>query len=183
MDSAKLFAEKLASAGDQTGLNTLQPAKSSAAEHTEIIGGADAFYFLLFGNGKAKPERLLLDYARKLSTIDPHALDGKLQWQQFGQPLHEYFRRVAALMALGTRKGDHVEIPLTLADKPGKQRLEKAFQILGLKLKRNKEGLTVSSAEGQKQAKKQDVLAALAIDEQAIQETLLRTRLTCSKCP
>ncbi|MBV9157882.1 MAG: hypothetical protein JO097_16575, partial [Acidobacteriaceae bacterium] len=82
----------------------------------------------------------------------------------------EYFQLVSAVAALGTRKGDHVEIVLSINDKGGRQRTEKAFNLLGLKLNRSKHGVRVESAEGKSQAKKQDTVAALAIDDQGMQE-------------
>jgi Flp pilus assembly protein TadD len=168
---ARAFAEKLAANGDHSGLDLLTGRETAAAKQVELPGGVDAFYFLLFGKGKPKAARLLADESRLLvATAD--AGGGKTSWQSDAQRVHEYFQRIAALTALGQRKKGHVEITLTLNDKPGKQRTEKVFSILGLKLKRGKEGPSVKAAEGKDQARKQDTLAALAIDDQEIQQQL-----------
>jgi Flp pilus assembly protein TadD len=174
LDAAKIFAEKLASAGDRSGQDLLQVRRSAAASSFELPGGVDAFNFLIFGRGKNTPERILIDYSRALSAmgLGPHEGTVSKSWLTLSERIHEYFRIVSALTVLGERKNGEFRIELTLTNKAGRQRTEKVFSILGLKLKSNKDGLALRSGEGKSQAKKQDALAALAIDEDGIQETL-----------
>lgn len=178
LDTAKIFADKLATAGDRSGQDLLQLRKSASSSTIELPGGVDAFNFLLFGGGKNRPDRILLDYSRMLSSLAPESHDsaGYRNWLFVGARVHDYFRIVSALMALGEKKNDHFEIELTNANKAGKQRTEKVFSILGLKLKSGKEGLELKSAEGKSEARKQDTLAALAIDDAGIQEALAAGR-------
>jgi Tfp pilus assembly protein PilF len=173
-DAAKIFAEKLATAGDRSGLDLVTPRSSVSHEQVEIPGGADALEFLLLGHstGKPHPEQILLTAASLMAKMNPTDEISKAAWQHMAASIHEYFQRIASLNALGQRKAHAYEIVLSLNDKPGKQRTEKVFEILGLKMHRDKEGMSVKSAEGKAQSKKQDVLAALAIDEQAIEEAL-----------
>lgn len=174
LDIAKIFADKLASAGDRSAQDQLQMRKSAAASSFELPGGVEAFNFLVFGGGKSSADRIMVDYSRALSAIAEDSHDGVAHknFVSFGERVHEYFRILAALTALGTRKNGEVDIEFTLANKVGRQRTEKAFGILGLKLKSSKQGVAVKSAEGKSEAKKQDALAALAIDDGAIQEAL-----------
>ena len=174
LDAAKTFAAKLAAASDRSGLNLIERKQSAAGSRTEILGGSDALHFLVLGNAKSRPDRILVDYCRALNAVTSDVASSaiKARWQKMGAAIHEYFARVSALAALGTRQKDRVEILLSLKNKADKQRTEKALGILGLKLKSGKAGLTVESAEGKSQIKKQDTLAALAIDDQGIQETL-----------
>ena len=173
-DLAKTFADKLASAGDRSGEALLKMGKSSESSSFELLGGVDAFNFLIFGAGTNKPDRILVDYSRTLSEMAPEHGDDveHKEWLLFGSRVHEYFRILRALAAIGERKQGRIEINLTLTTKAGKQRTGKVFGILGLKLKSNKERLTVTSAEGKSEVKKQDTLAALAIDDGSIQEAL-----------
>ncbi len=174
LDAAKTFAGKLAAAGDPSGLSLLEQKRSAAGNRADILGGSDALHFLVLGSAKSRPDRILIDYCRALnaatSDLAPTAV--KAKWQRTGAAIHEYFARVSALAALGARKQDRVEILLSLRNKADRQRTEKALGILGLKMKNGKAGLTVESAEGKSQIKKQDTLAALAIDDQGIQEAL-----------
>ncbi len=187
LDAARIFADKLASAGDRSGLDVLKPRTPPSSQRVEIIGGAEALEFLLMGqaHGKTDPNQSLLKVAglianRRQPSSDPAA---KEEWQHFANSIHEYFQRIASLNALGQRKVHAYEIVLTLQDKPGKQRTEKVFEILGLKMHRDKEGVSVKSAEGKSQTKKQDVLAALAIDEQGIEEALTQGKTYTVEIP
>ena len=177
MDAAQGFAEKLAGAGDRSGLDLIAPRMAASSDRVEIPGGADAFQFLLFGHahGKSEPARTLLAVAgllANMSTPSAAKANAKTEWQILAGSVHQYFQTIASLDALGERKEHGYEIMLSLNDKPSKQRTEKVFEILGLKLHRDKEGVSVKSAEGKSQAKKQDVLAALSVDEQGIEEAL-----------
>ena len=176
LDAAKIFAEALARAGDQSGLGLIATRSRVSSDHVEIPGGADAFQFLLFGHahGKSDPNRTLLTAAGLIANMSSAAAKNNLrtEWQAFGAIVHQYFQTVASLEALGQRNDHAYQILLSLNDKPSKQRTERVFELLGLKLHRAKEGVSVKSAEGKSQVKKQDTLAALAIDEQGIEEAL-----------
>jgi len=187
LDAAKTFAEKLATAGDRGGLALLAPRSVASQELVEIPGGADALQFLLLShaNGKTDPSQILLTAAAFLAEMNPNSGDAniKAEWQRWGSVVHEYFQRIASLNALGQRKDHAYEIALSLKDKPSKQRTEKVFEILGLKLHRDKEGVSVKSVEGKSQTKKQDVVAALAIDEQGIEEALAQGKTYTLEIP
>ena len=177
-DAAKTFAEKLQSAGDRAGLELITLRLPGAAQRTEIPGGAEALEFVLGRepHGKTDVDQILLTAATIIAGFEPRSNNPeiKIQWQHQAESIHEYFQRVAALDALGERKGSAYVIELSLNDKAAKQRSEKVFDILGLKLHRDKEGLSLKAAEGKSQVKKQDVLSALAVDEQAIEEALAK---------
>jgi len=189
LDAAKTFADKLAAAGDRSGIKLLTVRSLATPEKIELPGGVEAFEFLLPGqdqkHGVSDPEHILAVASGLIANM-PSAADGsngQAEWQHFANSIHEYFQRIASLNALGERKAHAYEITLSLSDKPSKQRSEKVFEILGLKLHRDKEGLTVKAAEGKSQTKKQDVLAALAIDEQAIEEALAKGKSYALQIP
>ena len=175
-EAAKIFAEKLANAGDNTGLDLVTRRSAVSERLVEIPGGAEALEFLLLGhsNGKSRPDQILLTTANFLAKMNPNSVDQgeKAEWQHMVASFHEYFQRIASLNALGQRKAHAYEITLSVNDKSARQRTEKVFEILGLKMHRDKEGLSLQASEGKSQSKKQDVLAALAIDDQAIEEAL-----------
>jgi tetratricopeptide (TPR) repeat protein len=174
-DMAEMFAAKLASAGDVTGQQLLQARKADASASFELLGGADALSFLVFGADTAtRPQRILIDFSRMLSSTapDPHDSTANRQWTAMSARIHEYFKILSELTPLGEKKNGEIEITLALKTKQDKQRTEKVFSILGLKLKSKKEVLAVKAAEGKSEAKKQDTLAALAVDDAEIQETL-----------
>ncbi len=186
LDAAKTFAQKLAASGEPGALDLLTPRSVASPERVEIPGGADALQFLLLGrSGKTDPSQILLSAAAFIAEMNPSSPDAniKAEWQHLGSLVHEYFQRIAALNALGQRQAHAYEIPLSLKDKPSKRRTEKVFEILGLKLHRDKEGVSVKSAEGKSQAKKQDVVAALAIDEQGIEEALAQGKTYTLEIP
>ena len=175
LNNAQMFADRLAKAGDRASLDLLTTRLPPSTQRVEIPGGVEAFEFLLFGhsNGKVDLVQALqvisAAIANRHAPIDPNS---KTEWQHFESGVHEYFQRIASLNALGQRKDHLYEIVLSLKDKQNQQRTEKVFDILGLKMHRDKEGVSVKSAEGKSQIKKQGVLAALEIDEQAIEEAL-----------
>lgn len=184
-DAAESFARKMAAVGDRSGLDLLERKRRSADSRIDLLGGSDALHFLMLGNPQSNPERILVDYSRALnsSVSDLAAQAIKPAWQRTGAVIHEYFAHLAALAALGERKPSRVEVRLSLKTKADKQRTEKAFGILGLKLKKSKGAITVESAEGKAQAKKQDVLAALAIDQESIQQALAAGKPYILKIP
>ncbi len=171
---ANKFADELTILGDHSGADVVQSRRSAAESRTEILGGAEALRFLVTGSTKGRTDRIFVDYSRALIPLAPmpNSPSGPAEWQKMAGIVHEYFQHVSALASLGTRDGDHVAVLLSLKNKADKQRTEKAFDILGLKLKKSKAGLELQAGEGKTQAKRQETLAALAIDDRAIQQAL-----------
>ncbi|HEX4228161.1 MAG TPA: GMC family oxidoreductase N-terminal domain-containing protein [Bryobacteraceae bacterium] len=175
---AKTFADKLASAGDRAGLDLLKMGKSSESSSFELLGAVDEVSTHLISSSSVVERTSLTVYLSTIPALSrrrllsPAITSGAKEWLSFGTRVHEYFQILRALAALGERKQGRIEISLTLTNKAGKQRTGKVFGILGLKLKSNKERVTVKSAEGKSEVKKQDTLAALAIDDGAIQQAL-----------
>ena len=167
-DAARRFAGKSADLGDPSGLDLLQSNRFRDADYLTVLGGITAFHSLVFGKGKPSKERFFLDYSRVLSSVSANSS----AFRSLAHTIHEYFRQLSALAALGSRKAGRVEIVLTLNGEDGKQRTETALGILGLKLTRKDGELTIELAEGKSQAKRQDARAALAIDDRGIQKAL-----------
>lgn len=169
-DAARRFARKSADLGDPSGLDLLQSNSLRGADYVTVLGGVAAFHSLVCGKGKPGKERFFLDYSRVLTSVSANS-DGT-EFRSLAHTIHEYFRQLTALAALGSRKAGRVEILLTLNDEDGRQRTETALGILGLKLTRNDGRLAIELAEGKSKAKLQYAQAALAIDEGGIQKAL-----------
>ncbi|HZS53333.1 MAG TPA: hypothetical protein VFA65_02945 [Bryobacteraceae bacterium] len=170
LDYAQKFAEKEANLGDPSGLDLVRPHIQTSAKTIEILGGANALRFWIWGKGISNVNRFFVDYSRMLTSI---AVDGNLSdSRDVGQAADEYFRQMTALAALGKRVNNHFEILLTLSSSDGEQRTENVLRALGLKLHRNKTVFTIEWTEKKSEAKRQNLQAALAIDEEDIQRAL-----------
>ena len=167
VEDARAFADQLAAVGDKNGLEMLRPKALGKPECAQLIGGVDALGFLVNGQTKSRPEHFLLEYSRILNAF------GKTDFQAVAAKVHDYFQQVAALAALGTAKSDHFELLLSLHEKSARHRTELALKILDLKLDPGRQALTVRSLEKKSQARRQEGLAALAIDVEGIQESLV----------
>lgn len=171
MEEAAAFGKDLAAAHNALGTVLLQQKAPEAGSTVEIPGGVDALTFIVLGMAKGNANRFFVDYAKALNAMAPNASPASKQgWQELGGKIREYFERVQALAALGRRKGSVIEIPLSMETKHDRQRTEKIFDLLGLKLKRRENAMSVSNAEGKSQIRKQTTLAALAVDDGAIEE-------------
>ncbi len=166
MDDARAFADQLAAFDDPSGHALVRARSEARSEVTPLLGGADALQFFVSGQAKARTDLFLIDYSRMLAS------EQKQSFRVLGPEIHEYFQQLAALSALGDRKSGRIDIVLSLSDKAGRRRTEQALKILGLRIARDKHELTLHSSEKKEQAKKQDIVAALAVDVPGIQDAL-----------
>jgi|GEM_PF-2020286 len=173
-EKAAWFSQRLDARGpnDLSALVELPraPGKTGNAKVNEIWipGGTEALAFAAHGKARPSRERFLIEYAR---TVLDHSSSQKADLSYLA-PLRDYFQRVAMLSALATRSGNRGVITLSLADKKAKQQTEKVLSILGWKLRNRKDEKTIESGEKLSQAKRQDLAAALAIDQVGMQEAL-----------
>lgn len=170
-DTARQFAAKLTALGENREADLLGSNARTAGEHVEILGGVDALHFLVLGKGKTNPERVLVDLSRHLASMYAGS-----DFQRESQMIRRYFERLSAMAALGRRENDHVAVVLSLSDSAAKQRTQKLFNILGLKIRHLKGRIAIEAAEGKSQVNKQDTVAALAVDEGGIEEALAAGR-------
>lgn len=173
-EKAAWFSQRLDARGpnDLSALVELPkaPGKTGNAKGNEIWipGGTEALAFAAHGKARPSRERFLVEYAR---TVLDHSPAPKPD-AAYLMPLRDYFQRLAMLSALSTRSGNRGVITLSLADKKAKQQTEKVLSILGWKLRSKKDEKTIESGEKLSQAKRQDLAAALAIDQVGMQEAL-----------
>ncbi len=132
-----------------------------------VPGGLDALAFIAHAGQHIPRERFFSEYCRAVTNqLDMHNQAGK----QYGEAIQEYFQHIAALETFGERDGDRVVITFSLNGKDARRNTEKALSVLGIKLRSSKEEVEVSAGEKKDQAKKQETVSALALDELGMQE-------------
>ena len=163
---AQSFAALLQAAGDSKAREILG-AEQRADGGALVPGGLEALAFSAHVEERVKPERFFAEYCRAL--IDQTAMASK-EASQYLEAIREHFQRVAALEALGRREGDRVVITLSLNGKEGRRNTEKVLSVLGIKLRSPKGDVAVGRGEKKDQAKKQETVSALALDEVGMQD-------------
>jgi tetratricopeptide (TPR) repeat protein len=132
-----------------------------------VPGGFDALMFMARGSGGALPERFVLDYCR---TVLAHESDpSSPQTKLYRESMSEYFSQLKTLLGMAVRSGDQSVLTLSISKKKDEKQTEAVLDLMGWKLRRDKQQLTVESNEKGSQARKQDLSAALAIDQGGMQ--------------
>jgi len=164
---AQSFAALLQASGNSQA-RALLGAEQRSDNGASIPGGLDALAFAAHVAERVKPERFFTAYCRAIS--DQSMLPGK-EFNLYLESIREHFQRIAALQAFGKREGDRVVITLSVTTKDARRNTEKVLDLLGIKLKSSKGDVAVGRGEKKDQAKKQETLSALALDEVGMQET------------
>jgi tetratricopeptide (TPR) repeat protein len=128
-----------------------------------VAGGFDALMFMARGPVSNVPSRHALEYCR---TILSNSQGGDKSYQK---AMSDYFTQLKTLMAMGVKTGNTTVLTLSTADRRNEKQVETVLDILGWKIRRNKQQLTVESGQKQSQASKQDLPSALAIDQRGMQ--------------
>lgn len=132
-----------------------------------IPGGLDALAFMAHTGQQVPRERFFAEYCRAVANqLDVHDPSSK----QYTEAIQEYFQHIAALEPFGKRDGDRLVITLSLNGKDSRHNTEKVLNILGIKLRSSKDEVEVSAGENKDQAKKQETVSALALDQVGMQE-------------
>ena len=163
---AQSFAALLQAAGNSEA-RSLLGAEQRADNGALVPGGLEALAFAAHVEERVKPERFFAEYCRAL--IDHTSRVGK-EANLYLDAIREHFERIAALEALGKRQGDRVVITLSLNGKDGRRNTEKVLSLLGIKLRASKGDVAVGRGEKKDQAKKQETVSALALDEVGMQD-------------
>ncbi len=132
-----------------------------------IPGGFDALMFMAHGPAGSSPERFVLDYCR--TVLANESVANQTEINAFRKSMGEYFAQLKTLLAMGVKTGDQSVITLSIADKKSEKQTETVLALLGWRLRGNKQQLTIESNEKESQARKQDLSAALAIDQGGMQ--------------
>jgi tetratricopeptide (TPR) repeat protein len=137
---------------------------------TLIPGGLDALAFSAHAKEGVPAERFLVEYCRTLIERVPEQPTATSK--RYVEEIQEHFRRIAALEVFGKRDGNRVVVTLSVNGKDAHRVTEKALGLLGMKLHISKGTVELDRGEKKDQAKKQETVSALAIDEVGLQEAL-----------
>lgn len=166
---AESFATLLESAGRPEFRKLI-----GAQEHTEsgvlIPGGLDALAFSAHAKEGVPPEKFFVEYCKTLIDLVPEQPTPASK--EYVAGIQEYFQRVAALQALGDRKGNRAVITLFANGKDPAPNTEKVLGLLGMEVRNSKGRLELNRKEKKNQGKKQETSSALAIDEVGLEEAL-----------
>ncbi len=148
---------------------------AAAAKHADpaqgvwVPGGLEALAFIAHSKPKTSPDRFFVEYAK---VVRLHKQGNDKAGNAYFEAIREHFELVSALEALGQRDHDKVRITVSLRDKKSQHQTEKILNMLGWKLRVNKNEVTLDAGEKLAQAKRQETTSALAIDEAGMQEAL-----------
>lgn len=84
--------------------------------------------------------------------------------EAYREELMSYFAKVQQLQALGKLKGDHYVITLSTKDSAARKATERVVELLGYRLKVNRNKISLDAGEKKEQARKQELLSALGLD-------------------
>jgi len=132
-----------------------------------IPGGMDALMFAARGPGGSSPAKFMLDYCRTILANEPGA--AVPETRLYRNAMDQYFAQLKTLLAMGVRTDNTTTIIVSIADKKYQKQTEAVLEILGWRLRRNKQQVIVESGEKGSQARKQDLSSALAIDQAGMQ--------------
>jgi Flp pilus assembly protein TadD len=133
-----------------------------------IPGGLDALMFAALGPGSPSAGTFLTDYCR---TLLAHQRGVELEPSKiYRKQMADYFAQLKGLLAVGTKTGNRTLITLSMSDKRGEKQAETVLALLGWKVRRNKQEIVVESDAGASHTSKQDLAAALAIDQGGMQK-------------
>ena len=167
-ETAAKFSVMLSAAGQKTpGANG--PARRDASASAQVPGGLEALAFIAHARHPSSPDRFFLEFAKAVRT---NTIAGEKPAKLYIESIQQHFQLVAALEALGVRDHEVVKLHLSLDDKKSLRQTEKILNLLGFKLRTNKNATTLDAGEKAAQAKRQETASALALDEAGMQEAL-----------
>ena len=144
-------------------------ARSRAQTATLPIPGGLAALSFMARSRLSSPDRFLVEYART-SARNLEAIDKKSA-ESYTEAIHEHFRRIAELSALGVAKDGRVTVTVAV-DKKNQKNTEKVLDLLGWRMRTGKQGVTLEPAEKGSRARHQETASALAVDEVGMQQAL-----------
>ena len=134
-----------------------------------VPGGLDAFGFVAHMKKGVSPDRFFAEYARQVvANVCTNGCIG----DRYSGIIQSYLATISELESLGKRNGNHVSIKLSLDGKDERNHTQNVLRLLGLQMHTEKGQLRLDRGENQTQAKKQEILSALALDEVGLQEAL-----------
>ena len=168
-ESAQKCTARLAAAGRSTDSGPVVSTHDDPARGVWIPGGLEALAFIAHSKPKTSPERFFVEYAKAVRLNKQRNDKSAIA---YFEAIRQHFELLSALEALGQRDRDRVRVSLSLRDKKAQRQTEKFVNLLGWKLRVNKNEVTLDAGEKLSQAKRQETTSALAIDEVGMQEAL-----------
>jgi tetratricopeptide (TPR) repeat protein len=163
------FRDRLSAAGDPDLDTWFAPSAGKTASGASVPGGLDALAFIAHSQA-GSPQSFFAGYCRTLLQFLVTTNDKQRSVYLAG--IQNYFQQVASLKSMGTPKGSATEITISIADKKARQRSEKILNVLGWKLRANKNDVSLEAGEKKSQAGRQEAASALALDEVGIEDAL-----------
>lgn len=163
LDEAQWFRTRL-TAGSAAG----SPSRGRSGA-ISIPGGIAALSFIAESR-QSTPDRFLVEYARTVARF--LGAPNKKVGEAYAEKIHEHFRLVSQLAALGTSKGGMVTITIAAQDKRNQKNAEKILDLLGWKMHASKQGVKLEAAEKGARVGHQETASALALNEVGMQEDL-----------
>jgi tetratricopeptide (TPR) repeat protein len=134
-----------------------------------VPGGLDALSVIANVKQGTPPERFLAEFANQVvSNVCANYCAG----DRYSTLVQSYFTTIADLERMGKRDGNRVSVVLSLNGKDERNHAQDVLKLLGLQMHTEKGQIRLDRGEKQSQNKKQDILAALAIDEVGLEEAL-----------
>jgi tetratricopeptide (TPR) repeat protein len=142
--------------------------KNAARSLTPLPGGREALTFVARGKRSPPAAQFFAEYARILVANFFGESKGS---QTYLESIRDYFAQLHSLMALGSTDPATgiTRITFSPGDRNAQKQTESALNILGWKVVRTKDALRLESDEKSRQAQKQDLASALAIDQVGMQ--------------
>jgi len=164
---AQSFAALLQAAGNSQA-RALLGAEQRSDDGAMVPGGLEALAFAAHVAERVKPERFFAEYCRAIT--DRNTQSAPKEFKLYLETVREHFQRIETLQTYGKRDGDRVVITLSANTKDARHNAERILDVLGIKLKSSKGEVAVDRGEKKDQAKKQDTVSALALDEVGMQD-------------
>ena len=167
MKRARSFANSLSTSG-RPEFRDLVGREQDSGDLASIPGGLSALAFAAHASDKAQGDKFFVEFCRAL--IEHIPLAETKEAKSYVSSVDQYLEKLTALEHMGKRDAGSVKISLSLQGKELRKRTEEVLNLLGIRLGSGKNGIELDFGQSKSQAKKQETLAALAIDQVGMQE-------------
>jgi len=165
---AATFAELLDAEGHPE-YRVLLGEKREVHNDAVVPGGLEALSVIAGVKQGTPPERFLAEFA---SQVVDNVCANYCSGDHYSALIQSYFATIADLERLGKRDGNRVAVVVSLNGKDERNHAQDVLKLLGLQMHTEKGQIRLDRGEKQSQNKKQDILAALEIDEVGLEEAL-----------
>lgn len=140
-----------------------------AAGEAPVPGGVKAFAAIARIPGAVSSSDFFLQYCRAITQGGPNAENQTLASRD---AIRAFIAAVPELEQLGTRQADRVVVPMAVDTDEHRHKAERVLALLGWKLVRNADALTIEPGEQEIDGLRQRIPAAFGIDELDLRQTI-----------